>query len=62
MERYIWSGAINKRHILLLVFKTLHNYYHTILDSLGCLFHYFHLKFDHTNLNLLVNKNHSKFK
>ena len=54
-----WSGVIKKGTYFYLYSKPLHNYYHTILDSLGCLFHYFHLKFDHPNLKLLVNVNHA---
>jgi len=53
-----WSGVINKGHYFYWYSKPLHNYYHTLLDSLGCLFYYFQLKFDHPNLILLVNKNH----
>ena len=53
-----WSGTINKGAYFYWYAKPLHNYYHTLLDSLGCLFHYFHLKFDHPNLVLLLNKNH----
>ena len=57
-EDVSWSGAIKKGAYFYWYSKPLHNYYHTILDSLGCLFHYFHLKFDHPNLILLVNNNH----
>ena len=36
-----WSGAIKKGKYFYWYSKPLHNYYHTILDSLGCLFYYF---------------------
>ena len=54
-----WSGVIKKREYFYWYSKPLHNYYHTLLDSLGCLFHYFHLKYDYPNLKLLVNRNHA---
>ena len=54
-----WSGVIKKREYFYWYSKPLHNYYHTLLDSLGCLWHYFHLKYDYPNLKLLVNRNHA---
>ena len=54
-----WSGTINKGSYFYWYSKPLHNYYHTILDSLGCLFYYFELKYDYPELKLLVNKNHA---
>ncbi len=54
-----WSGAIKKGKYFYWYSKPLHNYYHTILDSLGCLFYYFELKYDYPELTLLVNKNHA---
>ena len=54
-----WSGVIKKGTYFYWYSKPLHNYYHTILDSLGCLWHYFHLKYDYPNLKLLVNINHA---
>ena len=54
-----WSGAIKKGKYFYWYSKPLHNYYHTILDSLGCLFYYFELKYDYPELKLLVNKNHA---
>lgn len=35
--------------------KPLLNYYHTIYDTIGCLYHYFNLKADYPDLRLLIN-------
>ena len=55
-----WNGVLRKGKYFYWYSKPLHNYYHTILDSLGCLFYYFELKFDHPNIKLLLNRNHPK--
>ena len=55
-----WNGVVQRGKYFYWYSKPLHNYYHTILDSLGCLFYYFELKFDNPDLKLLLNKNHPK--
>ena len=55
-----WNGVVQRGKYFYWYSKPLHNYYNTILDSLGCLFYYFELKFDNPDLKLLLNKNHPK--
>ena len=52
------NGDLKKGNYFYLYSKPLQNYYHTIIDSLGCLFYYFELKKSIPDLKLLINKNH----
>ena len=39
-----WNGVVKKGNYFYWYSKPLHNYYHSIYDSLGCLFYYFDIK------------------
>jgi len=55
-----WNGVVKKGNYFYWYSKPLQNYYHTIYDSLGCLFYYFDVKLSHPDLKLILNKNHRK--
>ena len=55
-----WNGVVKKGNYFYWYSKPLHNYYHSIYDSLGCLFYYFDIKLSHPDLKLILNKNHRK--